>query len=82
MIDKWGDHKVIEQSNGIKIKILKNPSIEYIEKQKLKREIELKQREVEIKQIKKQKLIQKYLEEHAETELIKSGLLNELGEPV
>jgi len=71
--DWRGKHKVIEQPNGIKIRLLKEPSAEYLEKIRLREE---KIKAIDVKQsveIEKQKLIQAKIKEIAERELKEEG---------
>jgi hypothetical protein len=73
--DKIGKHKVIEQSNGIKIRLLKEPSEWYKEKQKEKdKKRKEKQEEIKIEH-ERQKLISVKMKEIAIRELEQEGKL-------
>lgn len=71
--DKIGKHRVIEQGNGIKIRILEKPSEWYKEKQK--KNAEVQQKIMAEKQIEKdrEKLIREKMRELAETALKEEG---------
>ncbi len=73
--DKIGRHKVIEQPNGIKIRLLKEPSEWYRDKQQKKADAERVKRE-ELAEIKaKEKLITERMREIAVRELEAEGKL-------
>ena len=71
--DESGEHKVIEQSNGIKIKFLRKPSEKYIKKKEKLYKIETEKRKKEEIKYKKEKLIKNKMRELAIKELEKEG---------
>ncbi len=74
--DKIGKHKVIEQPNGIKIRILKEPSDWYKQKMKKRAEKEKEERKKQEEMEKKERLIREKIREIAIRELEKEGKLN------
>lgn len=73
--DKIGKHKVIEHDNGIKVRILREPSEWYKEKQRVNAEKEaVRQAELQAKQ-EQEKLIKDKMRELAIAELTKEGKL-------
>ena len=74
-INERGEYKVIEQKNGIKVKLLKVPSEEYKEKKRLKYEEKKKKMKTRDEKRAKEKLIQERMRQIAERELEEEGLL-------
>jgi hypothetical protein len=73
--DELGRHKVIEQANGIKIKLLKEPSEFYKDKMKKRADADaIKRAEHEEKKAREQ-LVKTKMRELAEAELKKEGKL-------
>ena len=71
--DNIGRHKVIEQPNGIKIRILREPSEWYREKTKKNAERDAVRRAEEEEKIAREKLIKDKMRELAIVELEKEG---------
>jgi hypothetical protein len=67
--DNIGEHKVIEQKNGIKIRILKKPSPEYAEKLKARAEKEKIRMTEEKEKQDQEKIIQNKMREIAIREI-------------
>jgi hypothetical protein len=71
--NEWGRYKVLTQANGVKVKILREPSEKYRDKMK-KRHAEEKKRQAELKVKKdKEKLINDKMREMAIKALEKEG---------
>lgn len=75
MTDNIGLHKVKEYSNGICVKILKDPSKEYAQKIKKREEEAKMKREIELEKQARDKLISSKIRELAIKELEKEGKL-------
>lgn len=73
--DAIGKHKVIEKPNGIKIRILKEPSKEYTKKMQLRKEKEKEMRLQQEKKINEEKLIKEEMRKQAIESLKKQGKL-------
>ncbi len=71
--DSKGKHKVIEYSNGIKVRLLKEPSKEYINKHKGNKKEYSERLKQKQEKANKEKLIQKKIREIAERELKEEG---------
>ena len=71
--DELGEHRVIEQKNGITIKILKKPSKEYKKKIEKRNEVYKKNKEESRKKRDTEKLIKDKMRELAIKELKKEG---------
>jgi hypothetical protein len=71
--NQWGKYKIIEQTNGVKIKILQNPSDAYKEKMKKHKDEYDKNRSIKQKKIDEEKLIKDRIKELAIKELKKEG---------
>lgn len=67
--DALGEHKVIEKTNGIKIRILRNPSVEYAKKLKERAEQEKVRMTKEKEKQDQEKIIQNKIREIAIREL-------------
>lgn len=70
-----GEHKVLEQQNGIKIKLLRKPTPEYLEKLRERARQEEERRQEEKIQEAREKLIKQRMREIAIKELEDEGLL-------
>lgn len=73
--DKWGEYKVIEQRNGIKVRLMKKPSAAYRKKMDKRKKENEKIMKEENKIAEKEKLIQNRIRETAIKELKKEGKL-------
>lgn len=71
--DEQGEKKIIEQSNGICIKILKKPSAEYKSKLALRAEKEKKRMQIEKENQERDKLIKERMYKIAEEQLKNEG---------
>lgn len=71
--DELGEHKVIEQKNGIKIRLLKKPSKEYAAKLKVRGEKEKERMAKEKVEQDKEKLIRDKMRQLAIQDLEKEG---------
>lgn len=71
--DEHGKHEIIEQSNGVRVKVLIEPSESYLKK-KAKTQEEYQKQKLEKDKIKdREKLIQEKMRSLAITELEKEG---------
>lgn len=73
MKDNIGTHKVIEQKNGITVKILEKPSSEYRKKMTKNKKIHAEIKKAERERAEREKLIQDKIRELAIQELEKEG---------
>jgi hypothetical protein len=73
--DALGEHKVIEQKNGIKIRLLKNPSEDYKAKLEARAIKEKKRMDAEKVERDKEAIIQNKMRELAIAELEREGKL-------
>jgi hypothetical protein len=73
--NEWGEYKIIEKPNGIKIRMLKKPSEKYKEKIKKHSLEESKKRELKKEKRVKEKLIKDKMRELAIKELEQEGKL-------
>jgi hypothetical protein len=71
--DSLGEHKIIEQKNGIKIRLLKKPSKEYAAKLKVRGEKDKERMAKEKIEQDMEKLIRERVRENAIKELKKEG---------
>ena len=73
--DKRGEHKVIEQSNGVKIKLLQKPSAAYLKQIEKEAKKSAKLADEKRKKRDEEKLIQEKMRELAIAQLKKEGKL-------
>ena len=73
--DKIGRHKVIEQPNGIKIRLLKEPSEWYKEKKKKKADEERARKAIADEAKARESLIKQRMRDIAEQQLISEGVI-------
>ena len=73
--DETGKHECFEQSNGVTVKILREPSEAYEAKRKIEAEKDKIRMDAEKIQQEREALIQQRMHENAEKELIEEGLL-------
>ncbi|MFA5423700.1 MAG: hypothetical protein WC374_07555 [Phycisphaerae bacterium] len=71
--DELGRHKVIEQANGIKIKLLKEPSEFYKDKMKKRADADAIKRAEQATAKERERLVQAKMRELAEAELKTEG---------
>lgn len=71
--DAIGEHKIIKQKNGVKIRLLKKPSKEYAAKLKVRAGKEKERMAKEKVEQDKEKLIRERIRENAIKELKKEG---------
>jgi len=77
--DELGEHKEITQDNGIKIKILKNPSKLYLDKIKIRNDIQVEKTIEHNKNMEIRKLIDDQIKQDAIAKLKLSGKLDKDG---
>lgn len=71
--DEWGEHKVITQPNGIKVRILRNPSKKYKDKMKAREAADKARRAEKEAASAQEKLIQAKIRELAVAALKSEG---------
>lgn len=80
--NQWGKYKIIEQTNGITIRLLREPSQKYLDLITKRKAADAPKEARRRKEEEKQRLIQEEMKNLAIENLKKAGKLDENGEPI
>lgn len=80
--NQWGKYKIIEQTNGITIRLLREPSQKYLDLIAERKAADAPKEAGRRKEEEKQRLIQEEMKNLAIENLKKAGKLDENGEPI